>query len=365
MLVRMVVGFRMVSDFEVERVAGLEPLRLEWAQLADRTRSVFKTWEWLSTWWDHFGQPGQLMLTAVRSQDRLIGILPLYRWRTRPLRILRFLGHAVGDELGPICAPADRPLMARALGRVLADSRWHLLLAEQVPADERWSATLGGRVLAREGNPVLRFGAQGWEGFLRGRSPNFREQVRRRPRKLAREYEVRYRLVDGSRDLESELDILFRLHAARWANTPSALLAHEGFHRAMARLAAQRRWLRLWILEIEGQAAAAVYGFRFAGVESYYQAGRDPRWDDYHVGFVLLAHAIEQAARDSVAEYRLLRGGEQYKYRFATADPGLETVGVPNGLVAGIGLPMLSMLRTAKGPLGRISRWSTVRFLHP
>jgi CelD/BcsL family acetyltransferase involved in cellulose biosynthesis len=353
-----------VSEFQVETVPALEPLRQEWSELATGTRSVFKTWEWLSTWWDHFGRQRQLLTTVVRSQDRLVGILPLYRWRTRPLRILRFLGHSVGDELGPICAPADRPLMARALGRVLAESRCDLLLAEQLPADEDWGAVLGGRVLAREGNPVLRFGADGWEGFLRRRSANFREQIRRRPRKLAREHQVRYRLVDGSRDLQSELDILFRLHAARWAATPSALLVHEGFHRAVTELAAQRRWLRVWVLEIEDRPAAALYGFRFAGVESYYQAGRDPRWDRYRVGFVLLAHAIQQAAHDSVAEYRLLRGGEQYKYRFATADPGLETIGVPHSSLAGIGLPMLSALRTTMGPLGRISRGSSARFIH-
>jgi CelD/BcsL family acetyltransferase involved in cellulose biosynthesis len=119
-----------VSEFEVETVSALDPLRHEWTELASRTRSVFKTWEWLSTWWDHFGRRRQLLVTAVRSQGRLIGILPLYQWRTRPLRILRFLGHSVGDELGPICAPADRPRMARALNRVLADSPWHLLLAE-------------------------------------------------------------------------------------------------------------------------------------------------------------------------------------------------------------------------------------------
>lgn len=353
-----------MSEIEVETVAALEPLRQEWTELATCTRSVFKTWEWLSTWWDHFGQHRRLMVLAVRTPDRLVGILPLYRWRSRPVRILRFLGHAVGDELGPVCAPADRPLMASALRRVLADSRWDLLLAEQVPAEEHWGTALGGRVLAREGNPVLQFGAEGWEGFLRKRSANFREQVRRRPRKLAREHQVRYRLVDGSQDLESELDTLFRLHAARWAGTRSALLAHRPFHHAVARLAAQRGWLRLWILEIEGQPAAAVYGFRFAGVESYYQAGRDPRWDHYHVGFVLLAHAIQQAAHDSVAEYRLLRGGEQYKYRFATADPGLETVGVPHGPLLGMGLPALSALRTARGPLGRMLRRLTGRFFH-
>jgi CelD/BcsL family acetyltransferase involved in cellulose biosynthesis len=353
-----------VSQLQVETVPALEPLRQEWTELATRTRSVFKTWEWLSTWWDHFGRHRELLTTVVRSRGRPIGILPLYRWRTRPLQVLRFLGHTVGDELGPICAPADRPLMARALGQLLAESRCGLLLAEQLPADEGWGAVLGGRVLAREGNPVLRFGADGWEGFLRERSGNFREQVRRRPRKLAREHRLRFRLVDGSRNLQSELDVLFRLHAARWAATASALLVHEGFHRAVTELAAQRGWLRMWVLELDGQPAAALHGFRFAGVESYYQAGRDPRWDRHRVGFVLLAHAIQRAAQDSVAEYRLLRGGEEYKYRFATADPGLETIGVPRSPLAAIGLPMLSALRTAMGPLDRVSRWSTARFIH-
>jgi CelD/BcsL family acetyltransferase involved in cellulose biosynthesis len=350
--------------FELETLSALEPLREEWTQVAARNRSVFKTWEWLSTWWDHFGRERELLVTAVRSGGRLVGILPLYWWTTRPLRVLRFLGHSAGDELGPVCAPADRPLVAEALRRVLEGARWDLLLAEQVPADEGWSRLLGGRVLASEGSPVLRFGADGWEGFLRERSANFREQVRRRPRKLAREHAVHYRMVEGQEDLRAELDALFRLHAARWAETPSSLLAHERFHRAVAGLAAERGWLRLWILEIDGQAAAAIHGFRFAGVESYYQAGRDPRWDHYHVGFVLLAHAVEAAARDSVSEYRLLRGAEQYKYRFSTADPGLETVGVPHNPVARIGLPVLDSLRTANGPVGRISRRSMGRLLH-
>jgi hypothetical protein len=46
-----------------------------------------------------------------------------------PLR-QQFLGHSVGDELGPVCAPDDRPEMARALGRVLAAWRCRLLLGQ-------------------------------------------------------------------------------------------------------------------------------------------------------------------------------------------------------------------------------------------
>jgi CelD/BcsL family acetyltransferase involved in cellulose biosynthesis len=80
------------------------------------------------------------------------------------------------------------------------------------------------------------------------------------------------------------------------------------------------------VLELDGTPRAAWYGFRYAGAESYYQAGRDPSLDRYSVGFVLLLHSIREAFEDGMSEYRFLHGGEAFKYRFATDDPGLVTV---------------------------------------
>jgi hypothetical protein len=99
-------------------------------------------------------------------------------------------------------------------------------------------------------------------------------------RRLAREFDVSYRLSDEPARLQSDLDTLFARHAARW-NTASSAFAGErmAFHRAFAEHAQELGWLRLWIAESGDQPVAAWYGFRFAGVESYYQMGRDPSWD--------------------------------------------------------------------------------------
>jgi hypothetical protein len=45
----------------------------------------------------------------------------------------------------------------------------------------------------------------------------------------------------------------------------------------------------------------------------------------------LLAHSIRQAAEEGVLEYRLLRGAESFKLRFADADPGVETFALGHG----------------------------------
>jgi CelD/BcsL family acetyltransferase involved in cellulose biosynthesis len=340
----------------VELLHTLAPLRDAWTKLAERSQSVFQTWQWASTWWDRLGGGRRLEVAAVRRGDELVGIVPMYHWRRRPADVLRLLGHGPADELGPICDPADRAAVARGLRLALDRLDWDVLVGEQLPRQQDWGLLLGGRRLADESSPVLRFGPDGWEGFLAGRSPNFREHVGRWARRLAREQRVRYRLADGSRALDEELDTLFRLHAARWSGRPTDFLAHQAFHRDFAPVALQQGWLRLWFLEVDGTAVAALHGLRFAGTESYYQAGRDPGWDRYRVGFLLLAHAIRQAATDGMREYRLLRGGEDYKLRFATGDPGLETVAVARGPLARAALPTMAALRAAPGPLGRVAR---------
>ena len=76
---------------------------------------------------------------------------------------------------------------------------------------------------------------------------------------------------------------------------------------------------------------AAWYGFRFGGADWYYQLGRDPEWDKESIGLVLLAHTIRAPSTTACRTYRLLRGGESYKARFATADPGIQTGGRPRG----------------------------------
>ena len=71
-----------------------------------------------------------------------------------------------------------------------------------------------------------------------------------------------------------------RLHELRWGGT-TAVFAGRGhaFQRDAARALLATGRLRLWVLELDGEPAAAWQGFRMDGAESYYQSGRDPRFD--------------------------------------------------------------------------------------
>jgi CelD/BcsL family acetyltransferase involved in cellulose biosynthesis len=174
---------------------------------------------------------------------------------------------------------------------------------------------------------VLRIDGMSWDDYLAAKSSNFRQQARRRERKLAKEHDLRFRLADDPDRLDADLEALFALHGERWSTAGSGALEERraAFHRDFARVALDRGWLRLWLLELDGRPAAAWYGLRFAGRELYYQAGRDPELERAAVGFVLLAHSVREAMNDGMREYDFLRGGEGYKDRFTDDDTVVET----------------------------------------
>ena len=133
------------------------------------------------------------------------------------------------------------------------------------------------------------------------------------------------------------MDALFRLHGARWGGESSGVFAGDGaeFHREFAAVALERGWLRLWLAEIDDEPVAAWYGWRFAGSEWYYQAGRVDDYDRLSLGFVLLSHTVRAACEDGMAAYHFLAGDEGYKARFAQEDPGAESRLLGPGAITG------------------------------
>lgn len=297
----------------------------DWRALAEQAGNLFLTWEWQTTWWRHYGGGKPLHLRIVRRPDRApVLVLPLHVAAERPVRTLRFVGRGQAQQLGPVCAPADRPFAVAAMRQALDEAGADLLLAEDLLEDENWSELLAERPFRRTPYPVVRLGGSSWDEFVAARTPNTRRHLRRDEKRLAKAFRAGYRLADDSERLDADLDLLFSLHRARWGDT-SPFLAEEAFHRTLATLALERGWLRLWFLELDGVPAAALYSFRFGGADWCLQSGRDPRYDHYSPGFVLLAHAVRQAANDGVAEYKLLRGAQAFKERFATDNPAVET----------------------------------------
>jgi CelD/BcsL family acetyltransferase involved in cellulose biosynthesis len=333
-----------VSKVEIAIEHDLDALRDAWRRVAAETDNVFATWEWASVWWRHFGR-GQPILVTARIDGEVRGIVPLYAWRTRPLRIMRFIGHGPADRLGPICAGSDRPLMATARQRVLgAIGPWDIVLADVLPPTPGWSEEGEGVRLATESSPLMGLAGLSWGAYLARRGHHFRAHLRRRERKLDAAGRVNIRRATDMETLPGDLDALFRLHRARHG-TATEFSRLESFHREFAAVAMQNGWLRLWMLELDDDPVAAWYGFRLGSAYLNYQGGRDPTFSRLEVGTVLVVHTIQQAIDEGADTYHFLRGGEEYKYHFAEQDEELATVGLSRTVAGGLSLRSYDLAR--------------------
>jgi CelD/BcsL family acetyltransferase involved in cellulose biosynthesis len=301
-----------------------------WSALAQASGNIFATPEFADSFLARLAGDSTVHVLTFPAEGAATVVVAVVVERVAGLRVARLLGSPVSDDSAPACAPEDRSHAARLLHDAAGVSGADILLAERLPAEHGWQELLQGQVLASEASPVIQIEGLDWTTYLASRSSNFREQVRRRKRQLER-LGAQYRLADAG-SLEADLDTLFALHRARWGTSSTTFSRCEAFHRDFASSALKRGWLRLWMLEVDGDAVAATYGFRFGPSESYYQSGRSTKWNRFSPGLVLLGHAVRAAMEDGLSEFRLLRGGEPHKSRFT--DEGLTLVSLAVGRTA-------------------------------
>jgi CelD/BcsL family acetyltransferase involved in cellulose biosynthesis len=359
----------------VAAITEVEALADEWRPLAERRANVFMTPEWFLSWLRQCGRGWEPRVVVVRTAEgSLRGLLPLVTSGNRGRGTLRFC--PVGDRFHPVAEPGDDKAVADAAASVLAapEKGFRSLLLENVDADGDWWRALADEAPAamatveRDENvlPFVELAGLDWNGYLAGRSRSLRSQVGRKLRSLRKEHDVQFRRTRKLNEVPGDLEILFRLHDARWAERPDSSAfsdpAVRAFHVEFATAALERGWLRLTAMEVDGAPIAALYGWLIGGRWSYYQAGFDPEWSRHSPGFLLLAETIRQAIEEGASEYDMLLGEESFKRRFATSSrPVCTVVLAPRGTRGHIGAAAGASLRriwlkVPPGPRSRVRR---------
>jgi CelD/BcsL family acetyltransferase involved in cellulose biosynthesis len=305
-----------------------------WRSLAVARGNAFITPEWYLASLDALHSDAVPAVVVVGDgEGGMRGLLPFVDWpEAKGGRLASFPGTRFGDIFCPVAEPGNDDEVVSAAAPALAQhlgARCQLQLG-RVDSQAGWWRELArawpGRVAAvpqpEEQLPYAALEGSDWPGYLATRSGQFRSQVKRKMRSLERDHEVRLRRTGEDHDVSRDLDVLFDLHDARFeTRDDSSSIARPDARRLHHRFAAaahEQGWLRLYLLEVDGAAVAAWYGWRLGDRFSYYQAGFDPAWSRYSVGFLLLAETVREAIEEGATEYDLLLGDEAFKERFAT-----------------------------------------------
>ena len=320
--------------------SGLAPLAAEWNALlaGSSTHVPFLRHEYLSAWWQTRGggewPRSELALVTAHQQGRLAGIAPLFFAHNREEQpALLLLGSIeISDYLDLIACPPDLPAFLSGLLDFLAGPtwpEWRLLDLHNLPE-------------ASPSLPLLQAEAEkrGWtysqertyhvpsiplkgdfETYLCCIDKKQRHEIRRKMRRAEESgLPVRWYIVEDGASLDAEVEAFFRM--MEQDPDKAAFLTpamREQMHLA-CRAAFESGWLQLAFLEIDEQKAAGYLNFDYLNRIWVYNSAIDRRFMDLSSGWVLLGYLLQWANNNKRDEFDIMRGDEEYKYRFGGVD---------------------------------------------
>lgn len=337
----------------IEDPAAFQALREEWDELlaASLADSFFLTWEWLYAWWTHLAGDRRLFLLVARQGGRLVAIAPLSLRARRvagvvPLRSVEFLGadRLSSDYLDVIVRRGWEAEAIPALAQYLADARLALELASvrragcaaaalsRALTQRRWRMLETPTAVC----PFIDLSGHTWESYLGTLESKPRNDFLRLLKNLTKKFSVRLEPASSEHQRREFMAHLVRLHNLRWQNLGGSDALHTAdlvaFHDEVSRVTLERGWLRLFVLWLDGQPVASLYGFRYGRTFYFVQTGFDPAYGRHAVGLITVGLTIKSAIAEGAEEYDFLRGDEAYKFRWAREVRHLATLEVyPRG----------------------------------
>ena len=297
----------------------------EWNALVHRgdTDAIYLTWHWLRAWWRTLGS-GQLLLTAMERDGRLVAIAPFYV----DSGMVFFVGSGTSDNMDFIGDVSDPEVLdallvtARAeatgfvgfrLYGVLDTSRTSARvqaaakrLGLQCYEEQRWSA------------PVIDLGADP-DGV---RLSAGERRIAKREQYFRRQGELTLRQFTDNASIVPHLEAFFEQHISRQAVSDDESQFVDRRRRAfleqLTRTAADTGWLRLSILDWDGRPIAFEYGLSYE--RTYYSGPTSFAVDLVRRApdQVLLRQLLLAALDNGVETYDLGVGDDSFKFTFAT-----------------------------------------------
>lgn len=311
--------------------------------------TVFCTWEWIYTWWEHFGLSYDLLILFVCAEGELRGILPLavhneilgQGWLTG--RTVTFCGskELYPDHLDLITPREDADqCIAAVLDFFLSKYReWDVLRLEHVRENNYFSyklrdnqTNLGVEIEQASVAPYICLSGS-FDEYEKTLNYNLRKNIRKRKKKLSEKDDFKYTVCE-EHSIHEAMKALFDLHARRAKRKEIVSTFADrklfSFHSEFLNRIVGSSWGWLRTIRNDERVIAAAYCFAIGGRVFAYQKGIDPDWEQYGLGTLVNYETIKEAFSGGYKEFDFLRGNEEHKAQWTQKKRALLNINIYN-----------------------------------
>jgi CelD/BcsL family acetyltransferase involved in cellulose biosynthesis len=298
----------------------VEPIAAEWEALADRTAtSPFARAGWFRVWSYAFGR-GRSLIVAVRRDGKLAAVAP-FELHGRIVRSATNW-HTPEYELTAEDQAAAQTLAAAVLAHRPRRLELHFLDPQGL-ALRAFRAAAGEaryRVLLRSVQQSPYVPTDGdWNDSARRLKALLKETARQR-RRLDESGAVSVDMHTGGAGTEQALEACLQLEQAGWKGKRGTAIASRpetrAFYTGLARWAADRGWLRLTLLSLDGRPLAFELNLEAGGSIYSLKTAYDESYRRLAPGKLLSEAIIRDAFERDIRTYECLGAADQYKLQW-------------------------------------------------
>lgn len=314
-------------------------LRLEWIVDERRFAAVEAAWDalaadqptpfsrhaWFTHWWRAFAADAPLRLCTLWEGDSLTGAVPLVAGTGRLV--------AMANDHTPIFAPLARdPQVLGRLAQALIGSSAGEVELGALPADGealrhlRRACGQAGRRTVEESqhvSPLVEM-AGTYEQFKAESKPRWGAPLERFRRKMVRDHDATFSLVESPSDLESELERGLSVEASGWKGQAGTSILSDpstaSFYRSVARAYHGAGELKLSGISLDGRLVAFDLSLLHDDRLWLLKTGFDESYRRLAPGLVLRLSIIEKCFELGLSGHELLGDDSEWKRKFANGE---------------------------------------------
>lgn len=339
----------MIDVSRIDNAEELLGLSKEWNKLLESCshRNIFMTFEWIYSWWKHFGKGRNLYVLVASEEGQIKGIAPLMVSKIKNVGIrarkIEFIGMPLSDYSDFIIDYRDIKKgdeILQAFCDFLKSNKkdWDLINLNRI----------------QEGSPTLKifrsirkpsrlsggFSCDFAPRLVRGPSSikDNKQRVHKELRQDNKDPEksmgrsVKRFLRDGKGKLTScnnnkegcseKIELIFSQHIKRWEGTPTTSMFNDENHREffieVMDLLMPKGLADIIYLPFNEKPAAFLLVFMYNDVFCDYMSTSDSSLSRYSPGRVLLKLSMDSEISSRYGVYDFMRGNHRYKLKYAS-----------------------------------------------
>ncbi len=314
-------------------------LKEAWQALCDELEnsiSAFASFEWYETWWRHYSAGATLHMITMWDADKLAGIAPLVLRRVTvhglPLTALCFIENNQSLNNDFIVAPAVREIFFHEVLRYFfaQSSRWDIIILKNIPDTSTDCGALT-EILDGTGKKWLKsptwfdspylVPAGTWADFLASRTTRTRKSLRNIQNGIFKSGDVSVANIRTWEEFLLVKNEVFNVARQSWADNRGdsmASPANEAFFSDLGHVFAQKGWLSLWTLRLNGTMVAIEFHVKAYSKEHAMRGHYLPGFASLSPGTYLEMQIIKNAFEETekVHAYDFCGSFETYKRKW-------------------------------------------------